>query len=301
MDHMMPVMDGVEATKIIRAKGIETPIIALTANAVAGAKNEYLAAGMNDLLTKPIKKSLLNKLLEDWLPPEKIIRQKEDLPPPAVTAGAADAADDIPEKRKEFWKKIEEIEGLSVTTGLERVSGQRDVFEKSLNLMMKEIEKCSNNLNEYLALDDMRNFCIEVHGMKGSLANIGMMELSADAYELEKASDKGDGNFCATRLLPFLDGLETFNAGLQEAFAAIKQSSAPVDIPPELPPVLKLLSGAFKEKNFIAVDEGMDGLSALQEKGVIKGESLNEEIEKIKDAVSIMDYNGANEIISRLL
>jgi PAS domain S-box-containing protein len=299
MDHMMPGMDGIETTKIIRTLGIKTPIIALTANAIAGAKDEYLAAGMNDLLTKPIKKSLLNKLLEDWLPAEKVTIQKEA--PEDTDKYSQAGAGDIPEKRKDFWNKLENIEGLSIMTGLERVAGQRDVFEKSLNLMQKEIDKCSRNLSEFLAADDMRNFCIEVHGIKGSLANIGAMKLSADAYELEKTSDLGDSALCAHNLPRFLKELQIFNDGLKEAFAEIEQPREPIKIPAELPPVLKKLAEAFANKNFVAVDEGIESLKNLQKEDIIKGEALNQEIEKIKDASEIMDYKTAAEVISSLV
>jgi signal transduction histidine kinase/AmiR/NasT family two-component response regulator len=115
MDHMMPEMDGVETTEIIRGTGVVTPIIALTANVIAGAKEKFLAAGMNDMLSKPINKALLNKILETWLPVDKI-KQRE-----AVKAEAEPFA---PEQEK-FWKKIECIPGLSWQTGLGRVSGQR--------------------------------------------------------------------------------------------------------------------------------------------------------------------------------
>ena len=74
MDHMMPEMDGVEATMILRTMGINTPVIALTANAVEDAKKLFLNSGMNDFLAKPVRKALLNKMLEIWLPPRKITK-----------------------------------------------------------------------------------------------------------------------------------------------------------------------------------------------------------------------------------
>jgi CheY-like chemotaxis protein len=76
MDHMMPEMDGVEATRRIRAlegKRFKTmPIIALTANAVSGARDNFLAAGMNDFISKPIDAGVLNRKLIRWLPKTKV-------------------------------------------------------------------------------------------------------------------------------------------------------------------------------------------------------------------------------------
>ena len=74
MDHMMPVMDGMEATKMIRQTDTKTPIIALTANAVSGARETYLQNGFNSYLTKPIELKELNAVLEEYLPKELVIR-----------------------------------------------------------------------------------------------------------------------------------------------------------------------------------------------------------------------------------
>jgi len=71
MDHMMPEMDGIEATKLIREIYANLPIIALTANAVSGTKEMFLSNGFDDFLSKPIDTIKLNSILEKWLPKEK--------------------------------------------------------------------------------------------------------------------------------------------------------------------------------------------------------------------------------------
>ncbi|MDR0571199.1 MAG: response regulator [Clostridiales Family XIII bacterium] len=76
MDHMMPDMDGVETVKRLRrlsgAKYKNVPVIAMTANAIAGAREMFMAAGMNDYLSKPIDPYALNQLVGKWLPQEKL-------------------------------------------------------------------------------------------------------------------------------------------------------------------------------------------------------------------------------------
>ncbi|MCL1956894.1 MAG: response regulator, partial [Fibromonadales bacterium] len=77
MDHMMPQMDGIEATKLIREEGYkELPIIALTANAISGIKEMFLANGFNDFLSKPIDTVKLNAVLAKWIPKEKQEKQE---------------------------------------------------------------------------------------------------------------------------------------------------------------------------------------------------------------------------------
>ena len=287
MDHMMPEMDGIEATKIIRDRGISIPIIAFTANVVMDAKQEFLNAGMNDILMKPITKTELNRVLETWLPPGKFNKE-----PPAidVIGRKMTLMDD------DFWKRIEKIQGLYVETGLDRVSGQHDNYEKSLELMVSEMGNRVDKLIRFLASSDLRNFSIEVHGLKGSLANIGAIELAAQALNLEIASDKGNADFCAINLPPFLKELADFRAALEEAFRIKYQNRGPIVIPPELPQVFGKMTEAFNTGNFIAIDKAQGKLDALNTEGALK-----DEIEKIKDAVMMMDYEKAKELMQALL
>lgn len=75
MDHMMPVMDGVDATILIRdipeQRCKTMPIVALTANAVGDVKEMFLSHGMNDFLSKPLEIKEIERVLREWLPPEK--------------------------------------------------------------------------------------------------------------------------------------------------------------------------------------------------------------------------------------
>ena len=283
MDHMMPGMDGVEATRIIRESGVKVTIVALTANAIAGAKEDFLTAGMDDWLTKPINKVLFFKTLEKWIPPEKITR---------VSAEADEGGES---EGDEFRRNIEAIEGLSVETGLERVF-EWETYVTSLRLLITEIEKCDKNLTRFLAAGDMRNFSIAVHGMKGALNFAGAMELSRQAYDLEMASDKEDAAFCAANMPPFLEELNRLGRSLAAAFEKKNQNRAPVVIPPELPPIFEKLAAALTEMDFLAIDEGTERLDALNTGGALK-----DEIERIKDAVLMMDYDDAKEMMRALL
>jgi len=289
MDHMMPELDGIETTKIIRKMGITIPIIAFTANAVTGVKEMMLEAGMNDYLSKPIIKTELIHVLKKWLPAEKL------LDPPSERTVSLETED---EQHEELWKRIEQIEGLSMSIGLDRLVGQRDIYKKTLKLMIKEIEKACNNLNKFLLAEDMDNFYIEVHGIKGALANIGAMKLSAKAFDLEIASAKMDSAFCIKNLPPLLEGLSTFGMKLKEAFSAI--NSSPSDdlliIPPALPHIFERLTDACAETDLVLIDKEMENLDALN-----LSDALKEEIEYIKDLVMMMNYDEAAEQMHKLL
>jgi signal transduction histidine kinase/HAMP domain-containing protein/ActR/RegA family two-component response regulator/HPt (histidine-containing phosphotransfer) domain-containing protein len=287
MDHRMPELSGVETTEIIRKMGIDVPIIALTASAVIGAKDLMLEAGMNDYLWKPIVKTELVHMLQKWIPADKL------LDPPSGTP-VSDKTDED-EYNGELWKRLEFIEELNLPIGLSRVDQQRDVYENSLKYMIKEIEKNDKSLNTFLGANDMRRFSIAVHGMKGSLANIGAMELASKALALEKASDKLDNNFCAAHLPPFLNELNKLCGKIKEAFAVICLDSDTVEVPPELPLVFKRLLDAFEGFNIPQIEKETEALNALHLSG-----SLKEKIEEIKDSVMMMDYNSAEETMRKI-
>jgi CheY-like chemotaxis protein len=81
MDHMMPEMDGIEATRAVRAMGAEycrtMPVVALTANAISGMREMFLENGFNDFLAKPIEVAKLDAVLKKWIPPGKLLAVDE--------------------------------------------------------------------------------------------------------------------------------------------------------------------------------------------------------------------------------
>jgi len=294
MDQMMPEMDGLETTGVIRGSGIETPIIALTACAILGTKERMLEAGMDDYLTKPIVSSQLKQMLLKWLPAEK--QQRPPSLPDATVGGGPDSGGGPDPGDALFWERIGRIGGLSMSVGLDRVDGQREVYRSILRLMLKEVEKCDRNLSAFLADGDMDNFRIEVHSMKGSLANIGVAELSDKAYALELASGEDDIPYCAANLPPLLQELDGLSRQIAEAFALGSAGDEPADVPPELHPIFESLTEAFHETDIIVIDECLEQLAALSLTG-----SLGDEIEQLTDAVIMTDFDFAREIMRRLI
>jgi len=170
MDHMMPEMNGIEATKRIREMGYgELPIIALTANAVSGVKEMFLANGFNDFLSKPIDTAKLNAILEKWLPKEK---QEE--------------AEEIADNGESYV----DAEILAA-------------FHKSATDKINEIKKSLETENYSL-------YTIYVHALKGASAIIGALELSEMAKSLEKAGEQRDLAYIKQHNPEFLNALKNF-------------------------------------------------------------------------------------------
>jgi CheY-like chemotaxis protein/HPt (histidine-containing phosphotransfer) domain-containing protein len=283
MDHRMPEMTGIETTMAIRELGINVTIIALTASAIVGARELMLEAGMDDYLSKPIIKKELMNMLKKWIPVEKLVNTQSIV----FTSDGA-----INEGERMLWSKIEQIEWISVAKGLERVDGQLDVYKKTLQLMIAEADKCIINLGKFQLSGDMDSFRTEIHGIKGSLANIGAIELSVKAYDLEMASKRKDSESCVVKLPIFLDGLSKLSKELAEAFAI----GGALELPHGIAQMLEILTIAFKELDLPLIEKEIEKLQMLSVKGAAK-----EKIEHIIDLANIMEYEGATLSSNELL
>ncbi|GHV32927.1 hypothetical protein FACS18949_05490 [Clostridia bacterium] len=189
MDHMMPEMDGIMATARIRASGDETPIIALTANAIHGVREMFLRAGMNDLITKPIELRRLNDVLERWLPREKQMPVQE---PMRVHEEPAPL----------------NIKGVDVAKGIEYSGGSAEYYIKVLETFRRNGYAYIKTIKACLESGDLSLYTISVHALKSASANIGADDVSAAAFDLETAGKRGDSQYVSVNTPTFLDSLE---------------------------------------------------------------------------------------------
>ncbi len=179
MDHMMPVMDGVETTQNIRKLADEyiqnMPIIALTANAVMGAREIFKEAGMNDFVAKPIELKDICSKIRAWLPNELVHK---------LSAPAA-VQEQIPQQ------ELPVIEGLNVAEGVKN-SGSLELFTNLLGDFYKLIDLKSTKIEKCLADGMIRDYTIEVHALKNTARMIGALELSEQFYQMEQCGNAGD-------------------------------------------------------------------------------------------------------------
>lgn len=194
MDHMMPFMDGVEATQKIRAIGTEysreLPIVALTANAIKGVEKQFKAAGMNDYLSKPIHMKQLSEILQKWIPIDKQIRileGKEISPNPkeAKKQSILHVSQGIPKK-----EIIEFLQGINVEDGLRNCGGSQNVYVRILQTFASS--NLLSGLEEYFEKEDIQNYMVLSHSIKGACRNIGANDVADMAFELEKAGKRQD-------------------------------------------------------------------------------------------------------------
>ncbi len=187
MDHMMPEMDGVETTKILREQGYTSeilPIVALTGNAADNFTNSQF----NDYISKPIDREIFSNMLKKWLP-EKIQGESIDNKQSNIATYS--------KKIAEIAKNISEID---IDSAIKRMGGNSDIFESSLKILTHRMPETMDKINSYLAAEDIKNFTIEVHGIKGSLMNVGVIEIAKLAEALEERSKNQDIDFCKQNL-----------------------------------------------------------------------------------------------------
>ncbi|MCR5403651.1 MAG: response regulator [Butyrivibrio sp.] len=207
IDHMMPDMDGVETLSNIRKEGksCKSPAVALTANAVSGAREMYLEAGFTDYLSKPVDGLRLEEMLLKLLPAEKVTKPEtagpdcEMQPDEDLEAG----------KTSDFLARLTGISEIDEKSGLHNC-GSEDTYRSVLEVFCRTIPSKADEIEGYYNSGDLQNYTIKVHALKSSARMIGAAALSELAKELEDAGKRSDtkviqGN--TQRLLEMYRGL----------------------------------------------------------------------------------------------
>lgn len=186
MDHMMPEMDGVETTRVIRrllGNNGQVPIIALTANAVEGTAEMFISEGMNDFVTKPIEMRDMVSKLRKWLPPEKIEKKKNKKNGPMLNIHRDDGG---PQMATNIV-----IEGLDVQKALGFL-GNEELFWSVLKEYYRVIEKKCALIQEYEQKERWKDYTVEVHALKSASRQIGATDLAYTAEQMEAAGNAGN-------------------------------------------------------------------------------------------------------------
>jgi CheY-like chemotaxis protein len=180
MDHMMPEMDGIEATKAIR-NNIDTeyartvPIVALTANALAGNDAMFLANGFNDYISKPIDTVRLDAVLNRW-----IKGRRGETKAPAASAPAAEIKN----------AAARTVPGLDISGGIQRYRSEK-IYLRILRSYLKNAPDLLDKLGSP-SEESLQDYIISVHGLKGSSYGIHAADVGKQAEALELAAKAGD-------------------------------------------------------------------------------------------------------------
>jgi CheY-like chemotaxis protein len=214
----MPVMDGIEATKHLRSLGYNEPIIALTANALKGHADMFLKNGFDEFMSKPIDIRQLDMVLNRW------IRDKERETPVETDVIAVG---DVPEGVSLIAAELGKFDIFDVDSAVSTMGGLYDVYDKTVKLTARLLPATVDKTDSYLEANDLKNFGIEIHGLKGVLRNIGAFTAANKAAQIETAALDERTNFCKEKYPPFrtelLGILKRLNAAVASEPAADKE------------------------------------------------------------------------------
>jgi CheY-like chemotaxis protein len=289
MDHKMPDMDGFEATMRIRKMGIEdgyckdVPIIALTANAISGIREDFLKNGFNDFMSKPIDTVKLDFILEKWLPKskQKRVSKESDEDAPAI---ASDTAEEI------------DIEGINAEKGVLLSGGSVELFYETLAIYYRDGREKINEIKNCLKNGDLKLYTIHVHALKSASANVGANELSEAAALLEEAGDRGDVSHIETYTPGFLTALDLLLERINGVLEERKHGNENPHDMEQLRPVLVGLKAALE-----VLDAGKINKSIQELQETTQASDIADVITNISDKILFGEYDEAAAMIDELL
>lgn len=184
MDDMMPKMSGKETFLKLKAiPGFITPVVALTANAISGSKEEYLKVGFSDYLAKPIEKSELTRVLNS------VLKEKENVVSTVTVVDNKDL-DEKNETKEEYLRR----NGVNVDKALELL-GDMNMYEVTLKDFLNSIDSKWTNIKKYKEEGDLANYSVEVHSLKSDCKYLGFTKLANISFLHELKSKDGDKEY----------------------------------------------------------------------------------------------------------
>lgn len=276
MDHMMPELDGIETTHIIRRFHVEyndVPIIALTANAVEEMRSKFLTEGMNDFIAKPIEVNMLGHVLLKWLPKEKIQKASVEL---KKTSDKLDVAD------------------LDTKAALHYL-GSEELFWNVLADFYKIIDKKSAAIETAYQNADWNSYTIEVHALKSAAKQIGATKLSERAAALEAAGNEENVDFIKAETDSLLAEYRHYQDALQQYFQEDQKEKETKEeniTQHHLVSLLKQLQAAVDDLDM----DGMEDVAASLNHYQFDKEQ-DGLLEQLKEAVENLDVDACESII----
>ncbi len=277
IDHMMPGMDGIDTlhalSNLSDNLNKNTPTVCLTANAITGAREQYIAAGFNDYLTKPINSDKLEDLIVKYLPPEKV-QSAENQP---------QTDNDKPPTTLPDW--LLNVQGISVGYGIEHCGGE-EAYLDVLEVFANSIISGSEEINLYYNSEDWKNYTTKVHALKSTAKVIGAAELSERAKRLEDAGNSG-----------YIDEIKLNHAALMNLYRSYLEKLKPLIKAEEdnsEKPMLdeKTIVEAFETMKEFAARFDYDNMQyifqTLEEYSLT--ETYKERYKKIKEATEKLDW-----------
>ena len=187
LDYRMPGMDGIETLAELKkdagSPNKDTPVIVLTANAISGARENFLREGFDDYLSKPIESDKLEDTLIRYLPKDKVILSSESAKSEAPKEEGKDS--------EEYPKWLNYLEEIDVGEGLKNC-GSVDSYFNIIKVYYESAQMTESNLENAYNDENWKDYTSYVHSLKSTSRTIGARSLSELAKKLEDAGNAGD-------------------------------------------------------------------------------------------------------------
>lgn len=313
LDHRMPEMDGIETLEALKKEASnpnrETPVIALTANAVAGAREMYIEAGFSDYLTKPIDAVKLEKTLATFLPAEKLILPNDPrfaansshrIPEQGVDANGylKGNGDDLQHPlAKESDRQIHEI--LLKCTGIQlkeavKNCGREAILYDAIKEFLIALPSKSAQIAQYAEEKDYRNYTVLVHALKSSARLIGAKELSEQAAYLETCGNEENAEEIEAKTTELLVLYRSY----QEKLSPVNPKTSRAEIEKPVITEEEFAEALMGMKEFV---EAYDYDSADKILKMLEGykisSPLDEKYAKIKELMAAVDRTALLELL----
>ncbi|MBO4912332.1 MAG: response regulator [Butyrivibrio sp.] len=288
LDHRMPELDGIQTLHMMKGMNNnmnkKVPVVALTANAVAGSREMYFREGFSNYLSKPVSPLKLEEMILSYLPSYKV-----SMP------GDADFVEDEKEdvkKADETELKLMKVQGVDVKSAIARCGSPKVVIDVMQDFWLSIKER--SDLIEKYSSSDIKNYMIYVHGLKSSAKAIGALELSELAEYLEKcAEEKNKAEI--TKKTPEL--LELYRSYIKKLAVIVGEEGEDTEDKPVIPEAE--LNDAFSAiKEFVSgsyFDSADDIMNMLSEYKI--PDEYAEKYEKVKRLMAAVDRDGLLNIL----
>lgn len=287
MDHMMPIMDGIETTRKIRefhqVEKRAIPVIALTANAIRGSREMFLENGFQDYISKPMEIDTLEDVLVKYLPKEFIHYVKKD-----------DKSDDM---------SVETIQiaGVDVKAGLANYADNKSRYVQVLKYIFEDGPDQISRMDKMIKNEALEDYCFEVHALKGLALGIGAKHLAKTAADQEEKSRKGDTLGVGKEGPSLLDEYRVLLANIKYVLI---DNGIDIEDEEDFPVIRKKLSEEEEEKELISLKKSLELLDQIDSDEKIKlllqtenTEERKDVYRKIRNAVKEFDYDEAMILI----
>jgi CheY-like chemotaxis protein len=289
MDHMMPEINGIEATKVLRARPGWTrtvPIIALTANAVTGMKEMYMACGMNDYISKPIEIPELNRILLKWLPEDKILAAERE---------------DESHISSPVLRRLASV--LDVKRALQNIGGSEHAYLGIINAFMTSAPEKLERMSSLAERDDFDNFSADAHSCISSLANIGAFEMSEEARRMESAAAGHNHALMKNGFSEFLSRLEALFTFIGGNIPGISEDAGSDEDDSRARGSVEMLRSMLEDVRVLI--DNLEHDSAVENMDKITLESYGSDLDRrlfqVRAAIDSFNYDRAAGMIKSIL